>query len=79
VPGGAALAPVPLALQLVRLLLDLLGGLPHRHGPGVSLAGAAHRVVAARVDDDLGQVPVLLPRQRDLRGERRVVQYPSEP
>src|SRR4029453_11771173 len=74
----APLPFAPLAFERLRLLLDFRGGVANRDRPPRALAETTHHVVAARVDDDLRPVPVLLFSEDALRRDAAVVGEPFE-
>ena len=78
----AALALTPLAFDPLGLLLHFLCRLTDRQVPAVSFAEAAHQLVAARMHDQFGPMPVFLARQDDGGRKRVVVEetlHPGEP
>src|SRR5207244_3763139 len=76
--AAATLALLPLALDLVRLLADF----PDRGGkgrfPGSGVADAVQEFFSARVQRDVGAVPVLFARQHGLGRNGAVVQEPLQ-
>src|SRR5581483_11629037 len=76
--GAAPFSLLPLPFDLLRLLRDLLDRLRERRFPRGGVAEAMQKFLAARMERNLGAVPVFLPRQHGLRRDGAVVQHPFE-
>src|SRR5262245_18020455 len=76
--AATALALLPLAFDLVRLLRDLVDRDAQRLLPAPGIPDAVQELLAAGVQRDVGAVPVLLARQHRVRRDGAVVQRPLE-
>src|SRR5262245_37223962 len=77
-PAAPAALRLPLPFHCPRLLFDLFNGAADRPGPAAGSADAVQKLLAARMQRDVGAAAAPFVRQDDLRGHGAVVQEPLE-